>query len=186
MHLCTHDAISSWIQVMPLCINQKGHDSQETVKQTTDVKGGKKRNTHSWLSSDLTVFCLREDCVSWWEQSSFLIPLFCLGSLSPQVWCWGTGSQHSWREDCGGWEILLTWPLRAGGVLGESVNAEAQEKADGEWEEEGGYRKISVIPAQEAQRTASHYSQLSKAVWSVQMRQVSLKLQGILPLALIN
>lgn len=42
MHLCTHDAISSWIQVMPLCINQKGHDSQETVKQTTDVKGGKK------------------------------------------------------------------------------------------------------------------------------------------------
>lgn len=41
--------------------------------------------------------------------------------------------------------------------MGESVNAEAQEKADGEWEEEGGYQKISVIPAQEAQRTASHY-----------------------------
>lgn len=68
----------------------------------TDVKRkGKNIYTHSLIRSHSVLFKGRL-CLL--VRAKFMVNPFVLpGKPSGQVWCWGTGSQHSWREDGGGW-----------------------------------------------------------------------------------
>lgn len=101
---------------MPLCINQKcifNHLRFSRVCETSHwCKGG------GWIYLQLTF--IRFHCLPFEGKlcllvgAEFIVNPFVLPEKpSGQVWRWRTGSQHSWREDWGGWEILLTWPPHA-------------------------------------------------------------------------
>lgn len=111
-------ANSPEIQVMPSCFSEKLHIG--SVMTLYRLWNWKKTQIYSQLTFIGCHSLLFKGRVCFLVRAAFIVNPFVLpGKPSGQVRRWETGSQHSWREDRGGWEILQTWPSHARGVQGK-------------------------------------------------------------------